>query len=645
MAKKTKGEFEKMGDLGKGVDESEGDAEKNIEEIENFDATKPQGKASEEAGEETGGKKKKKRATEDVDALREELEQEKEKSKGLAAIIEKVSAASGDEEPEEERSSSNNSDNSAEVDSKIRSIEGKINDQVQTQIKDVRTAITAMASKIDEVSKAEKSEKAGSKVKDMVDKLEADTSKRISDLQEEIRKMVERIEQPRKEEEVSKGLAVFGGRVDLKNDILEIKSSIKELEKSIREVKEEADTRITRVREQIKVLERMPMLEEKIEGLTERMSPANIEKLKKFVFSADEITGEIIPNEVEKKLSKDLTPVFNDMRGIRSDIEKLSENIKTLFNETNYFKGEIKTLYKMGDYISELQAEKEKTHSKINEKEANLISMMNKLEAVLQKKADLMNERLEKFDRMFTGKLEDKAKEFFDELTESKFLELEDRTEKNLAVSRAKVNDMFSKFVQFQNVVNPTLSLIKEEIEKTNTRLDKLKVKHDEFEKDIEENAKDMFNDIVGPQIKAISNETAKFTKDVSGRLEDFEAEFVQFQNVVNPTLTLFKNDISKLDTKIEKQKTRQDSFKEDVKEIADVRKEIEGMREWVKYFEAKQKENEKHMLVLGSKLDETVAEFNAIVKETIAEKKKFEDENRKQREKINILLKELKSG
>ena len=639
MAKKAKGEFEKMGDLGKGVEKTEDNIENDIKDIENFDATKPQ-EQGDEGGEAGGKKKKKARAGEDVEALKEELESEKEKSKSLAAIIEKVSAASDDvEEPREE------ANHSAEIDSRIRSIEGKVSEQVQSQMKDVRSAITAMASKIEEISKAEKPEKAGSKVKDMVDKLEADTSKKISDMEEEIKKMIERMEQPRKEEEVSKGLAVFGGRVDLKNDILEIKSSMKDLEKGIREVREEMDTRITRIREQIKILERFPTFEEKLEGLIERMSPANIEKLKKFIFSADEITGEVIPNEVEKKLTKDLTPVFNDMRGVRDDIEKLSENIKTLFNEVNYFKGELKTLYKMGDYISELQSEKEKTHSKINEKEANLLSMLNKLEAVIKKKSDLMNERLEKFDKAFTGKVETKVKDFFDDMTESKFLELEDRTEKNLSVSRAKVNDMFSKFVQFQNVVNPTLSLIKEEIEKTNTRLEKLKVKHDEFEKDIEENAKDMFNDIVGPQIKAISNETAKFTKDVSGRLEDFEAEFVQFQNVVNPTLTLLKNDISKLDARIEKLKTRQDSFKEDVKEVAEAKKGIEDMRQWVKYFEAKEKENEKQMLVLGSKLDETVAEFNAIVKETIAEKKKFEEENRKQRDKINILLKELKSG
>ena len=642
MAKK-KGEFEKMGDLGKGMGESEESAEDVIKEIEDFDATKGKADVPESEshytskdGEPKEKKKKKEESDEstDADSLKEELEREKEKSKNLAEILEKVSAANEEDAPKA---------NSAEVDSKLRSIESKINDNVQSQMKDVKNAITAMSSKIDEATK-DKGEKSSSKLRDMVDKVQADTSKRMSDLEEEIKKMIDRMEQPKKEEEVSKGLAVFGGRVDIKNDMLDLKSSIKDVEKSVRELKEETDTRITRIREQIKSLEKLPNIEEKLEGLIERMSPANIEKLKKFIFSADEITAEVIPNEVEKKLTKELTPVFNDIKGVKDDIEKLGENIKTIFNEINYFKGEIKTLYKMGDYISELQSEKEKTHSRINEKEANLINMLNKLDAVVKKRTEMLNERIEKFDKMFTEKIYDKTKEFFDEFTESKFAELEDRTQKNLAVSRVKVNDMFSKFVQFQNVVNPTLSMMKEEMEKTNTRLEKVKAGLSDFGDEMEEKVKDMFEDIAGPRIKDISSESSRFIKNMSGRVEDIEAEFVQFQNVVNPTLTMFKNDVAKLDSRLEKLKTGEDSLKEDMKAIADIRKSTASSWEWMKSTDARQKEAERRMLVLESRLNEVAKEFDTIVKQTLSDRKRFEDEAKKQREKINILLKELKS-
>jgi len=638
MAKK-KGEFEKMGDLGKGVDEAEESTEDMIKDIENFDATKPEEK---EKGEEGKAKKKAKASEGDIESLKDELEKEREKSKSLAEIIEKVSASGGEDKENENREELET--RSVDVDSRVRAAESKMNEQMQSQMKNVQTALTAMSAKIEEVAKADKPEKASSKLRDMVDQVQADTSKKITDLQEEIRKMVERMEQPKKEEEVSKGLAVFGGRVDIKNDMLEIKSSLKDQEKSIRELKDEMDTRITRIKEQIKILERFPTFEEKLEGLIERMSPGNVEKLKKFIFSADEITGEIIPNEIEKKMGKEMTPVFNDIKGVRSDVEKLSENIKTLFNEVNYFKGEIKTLYKMGDYISDLQAEKDKIYDRIKEKEANLIGMANRLEALLKKRTDLLNDQILKFDKAFTGKIEAKTKEFFDDMTESKFLELEDRTEKNLAVARAKVNDMVSKFVQFQNVVNPTLSMIKEELEKMGTRTEKIKVNQAEFQNELEEKAKGLFTDIAGPDLKNIRVDVAKFTKDVSGRLDDSEAEFIQFQNVVNPTLNLLKNDISKLDTRFEKLKEGQTQMKESLKEIAEVEKSIASVWEWVKANELINKESEKRFLMMESRLNGVSNEFSSIVKQTLADKKKFEEESHRQKDKINILLKELKS-
>jgi DNA repair exonuclease SbcCD ATPase subunit len=642
MSKKKRDEFEGMGALEKCVaDDSGGSADDAMKETESFDEAKA-GNPEEGNAEEAAAKKKPKkhRTEDDTDSLKEELEHERDKTRSLAEIIEKVSNM-----PDEPVENENHNHNSVDVDSKMREVESKINGQVQSQMKDIRNTITAMGSKMEEMAKAEKPEKTGSRIKDMIDNVQAETSKKIADLQDEIRKMLDRMEQPKKEEEVSKGLAVFGGRVDIKNEMLDMRSSIKDVEKGLRELKDEMDTRITRIKEQMKILERFPTFEEKLEGLIERMSPANIEKLKKFIFSADEITGEIIPNEIEKKMGKELSPVFNDIKGVENDIEKANENIKTLFDEINFFKNEIKTLYKFGDYINDLQTNKEKLDDKIKEKEANLLSLVNKLEGILRKKAEVINDRIDKFDKSFTAKMEAKTKEYFDDLTEAKLLEIEDRTEKNLAVSRAKVNDMVSRFIQFQNVVNPTLSLIKEEIEKTDNRIEKIKTNQAEFQKEMEDGAKEMFSDIAGPQIKNISSDVAKFSKGINDRLEDFEAEFIQFQNVVNPTLTMFKNDISKADTKIEKLKTRHEDLKGNVSELADMRKSINSLTEWMKAMETRQKEADKRMLIVGSKLDETMAEFNTIVKQTFADRKKFEEENKRQREKINILLKELKSS
>jgi hypothetical protein len=80
------------------------------------------------------------------------------------------------------------------------------------------------------------------------------------------------------------------------------------------------------------------------------------------------------------------------------------------------------------------------------------------------------------------------------------------------------------------------------------------------------------------------------------------------------------------------------------MKEVADIEKSINSIWEWAKAYDMKQKETEKRFLILESNLNEMMKEFDTIVKQTLADKKKFEAESRNQKDKINILLKELKS-
>ena len=651
---KPRGEFEKMGDLEKGVGEKKESKEDIIKEIETFDATKTKSPGA--GGAETPGTEAKPEAektpvkkeaggTKESDDIKKELEREREKTKNLAKIIEKVSSAA-DKPAEKPKGKPGEKPAAPDVEPKLKELESKMNEQVQSQMKDVKDAVAAIGTKVEEAAKSGKSEKTGTKVKDMIDKVQADTTKKITEIEELMKKMIEKTDRPKKEsEEVSKGLAAFGGSSALKNEILGLKSSFKDMETSINELRDETDTRITRIKEQVKALEKIPAIEEKLEGLMESMSPGNIEKLKKFVFSADEITGEVIPNEIEKKVTKELTPVFNDIKDVRDDIEKVCENIKTIFNDINYFKGEIKTLYKFSDHISQLQKENEKIRNVVNEKESNLLEMVNKLEGLIKKKTDLMYDKIGEFEKVFTENLEGNVKDCFDDLTKSRFLELEDRTEKNLAVSRAKVNDMVSKFVQFQNVINPTISLIKEEVEKLDTRLEDLRVGQADLEEEIEETVKETFSGVAEPRIKEIGEETTKFSESVNDRLDDFESEFVQFQNVINPMLNLLKNDLSKVDNKIEKLNTKHEDLKGNVKDLEALRKAIDSIKEGVNSFESAQKDMDRRILILGSKLGEIGEEFNNVVKQSLIDKKKLEKESKKQKERINILLKELKGS
>ncbi len=64
-----------------------------------------------------------------------------------------------------------------------------------------------------------------------------------------------------------------------------------------------------------------------------------------------------------------------------------------------------------------------------------------------------------------------------------------------------------------------------------------------------------------------------------------------------------------------------------------------------MKSLKNNQKDLENKILILGSKLGETREEFNNIVKQSLIDRKKLDEESKKQRERINILLKELKGS
>jgi len=281
---KKKGEFEKMGDLNKGVGgEKKGEEKKEstddiIKDIESFDATKspppgndlpaPAGSAPEAPAPETPEpdkaeapaaepKKEEKSAGDDFEKLKKELDKEKSKNKNLAKIIETVST-SKPEVKEKAVEKVVEKPVPADVGPQLSEMESKMKEQFSSEMKEVKNAVVAIGNKVEEVSKtATKPERTGSKVKDMVDKVQADTSKKIAEIEESMKAMIDKMDVPKKEEDVSKGLASIGGNVGMKNQILEMRSLFKDLDKGLNELRDETDRRITRVKEQMKAIEKM----------------------------------------------------------------------------------------------------------------------------------------------------------------------------------------------------------------------------------------------------------------------------------------------------------------------------------------------------------------------------------------------------
>ena len=512
----------------------------------------------------------------EVENLKKELEKERGrakslekergelegKSRSLAKIIEKFSSESQSSEPPEP------------VEPKLKDMEKKLTDQFQAQLKELKESVESVGTKMVKTEKPE-----DGRVKKLVDKIQGETTSKIAALEDTIKRLSERLtptETPGKGgEDVSKGLSAIGGNVELQSDLEEVKRSLKDLERTFSEMRDENETRFTRIKEQMKHMEKLPSLEERVQALIEKLGPENIEKLKKLVFSTEELSNQVIPQEISKKLSKELSPVLSDVKSFKDEAGKLNERIKRVYTEVSYFKGELKTLYKFGDYISGLQSDRDKTRQDVKEREGRLLEKMASLETKLKEKSQEISENIKNFKKDYSDFVEEFVRKLFMEIAESKLSEVKDKTSKELVAFRDEMNVISSRFYQFENEIIPKMEMIKEQMDKSEKVLGRLKDFQEKLNLNVEKSIEKKFAVVSKPALNEMENRMSKTFETVDERVEGLESELSQFRDVVNPTLEMFKGDLGKFDGRLDKLNEFQSDLSEKVKEIKGENREV----------------------------------------------------------------------
>ncbi|NIO19973.1 MAG: hypothetical protein GTN76_04335 [Candidatus Aenigmarchaeota archaeon] len=576
----------------------------------------------------------------EVESLKKELEAEKsktkslekerseleDKSKGLAEIIEKVSSKA------EETKDSPATPPAEPVEPKLKDLEKKLTDQFQTQLKELKDSMVAIGTKIESAGKTEKPESG--KVKKLVDKIQSETTSKISALEDTIKKLSDKLTAPevpagKGGEDVSKGLAALGGNVELQSNLEDVKRSFKELERTFTEMRDENESRFARIKEQMKRLEKLPSLEERVQALVEKLGPENIEKLKKLVFSTEELSNQVIPQEINKALSKEISPFTGDIKSLKDGAAKLNGRIKRVYNEMSYFKGELKTLYKFGDYIGGLQSEIDKTRVDIKEREGKLSEKIAGLEMKLKEKSEEISDKIKIFKKDYSEFIEELVNRLFRDMAETKLSEVKDKTSKELTSFKDEMDIIASRFYQFENTINPAIEMIKEQMGKFEKNLGRIKNFQEKLNLNVEKSIEKKFTDISRPALSEIEGKLSKTMEMVDEKIEGFGSELSQFADVVNPTMEMFKGDLESFNGRLDKLNEFQSNLSDKIKEIKLENKDLfktlgslERLEENIEILDGKTKEIDD----LKDLLDKRISELDNKLKtlnERLSEQKR----------------------
>jgi len=230
---------------------------------------------------------------------------------------------------------------------------------------------------------------------------------------------------------ISKGLAAFGEEIDLQTELAEIKKSIGGLDKNLENLKKKTDYSITSIEDKIKILEKIPILEENFQSISEKLGPDNVQKLRKLIFSADELADEVIPDLIGKKIRAKVGPTINEVKSLRYNIERLRTSL-------NGVKVEILNLQKMKEEIKALELEKDRLYKEIIGRDEKFREGVDILKGNVRKRIETLSTEL-------SGKVKESHKavkkdvnKMFSDVIQTKLSEIE----KSLVLEKKRISDL-----------------------------------------------------------------------------------------------------------------------------------------------------------------------------------------------------------
>jgi len=664
------------------------------------------------AGEKKLGNMKKELDKED-DNIRK-LESEKlellEKNRNLASIIEEVTKGVR-ESPEGEKNDSGGLSNLGKAAQNLE--EGLKSSHAAAQEKPQQTGTNPQpaqasaqnsSSKNESGMKKELSEMIKKKVDSKLSAMSEELGKlgKLSDMEAKLTELADRLNQQAMQPTPSAGgagrqLASFGEEVDFQSQIFDLKKAISEIARNIDNTSKKLDYRVSNLEDKSKILERFPDLEERYEQLNQKLGPDNVQKLRKLIFSSDEIIEQVIPDLVGKKLKTKLDPAVNEVRDMRDLVNDFNVRL-------NHLKEEVLNLQKLREDIAELRSDKDQLSKDMDEQEDRLSDGVKGLRDDIKKKIESVTDKiyqdLREIQKKDMDKIDKDIHKTFLSLIQPRFAELEKRDmliDERMKLSDKRENELYEAIKNIEAPENIKVWLEKRmsSIERgLQADVNKLKKFHERQVKRNEE-TRDNINTIwsetktlpkridnqdiainkflearnmvvqrsesMGLEISGLSEKLATNREDISAiaqRLTIQEARFSELLEGQKQSISKLGDSLKKelksevSDIKKEMDKRREIDSKNQLEEFKSETKRVSGLEEELRASKkvmdkgierlsdemGKMKDNISRALALGPRMSDV---------ESFSEKleKKFSDMIQYQKERLDAISDELHSS
>ena len=225
---------------------------------------------------------------------------------------------------------------------------------------------------------------------------------------------------------ISRELASFGEEVDFQSELYETKRTMAGIAKSLDTLNKKMEYRISILEDRSKALERIPDLEERLQDIRTKLGPENVQKLRKLIFSSDEIVDEVIPDLVNKKIRQKIDPAMNELRDMQ-------ETIMDFNSRLSHIKEEVLNLEKLRDDIQELKADKDNIYRELEENNSHDNERIDLLKQNIRRKiesvVDRFSQEFKDVRKIQADSIRNEVGTSFMELIEPRFADVEKKQE------------------------------------------------------------------------------------------------------------------------------------------------------------------------------------------------------------------------
>jgi DNA repair exonuclease SbcCD ATPase subunit len=527
-------------------------------------------------------------AKKEVDKLKKEKSSLIEKNRSLAEIIEEITKEKDVEEPKSSKKDVEEEVSSAvrkQVDSEFAKIDEKLKDL--SKISDLADTVKKLSEQIKSEAKPRFKKVQGPLGETLVPVDDSGASlSPIFGGQTMGTQVAQNIMSPAMGP-VGKALASFGQDVDFQTEIIEIKNNITDLDKNLTGLQKKMEYRVSRLEEETKALDKISELEQAYDEISEKLSPENVQKLKRLIFSTDELVDEVLPDLINKRIHSRIDPILSDLGTTKNAMEVLNTRVTSLRNE-------IRELQKFQTEVNELgmnlKLERDRVNKKFNEQGDNALRSVEGLREETRKKLEKIAEDLTRIQTKYTQVIGDITRDMFKDIVDPKLSDIE----------------------RGQIIFDERLKKLFESIEKVKTQVAKIQAPEnlkewiDDRGKEIE---KKLQFDIV-----AVLKDKLAIVDSIRKEMERGTLEIEAFKKEL-PILATLQRDSLKHTAEISGLDERAKAIESLVKDIPKHSEDLDSLDERAKTLETMVRDVPKHTEDIGN-LDERTKSIEALAKD-----------------------------